>query len=235
MKRVILPLRISLDPQFCHIKRMSKHCCPRDWTLLLSFLCLNIFLAGSRLPGTFPSLSCVLDLFSGFILSSFLLKGLPLGTNICITNLSQVFLLLPISTESDPFPYHFSLLIHILYNIGLRDHYQKHAPIVPGPQGEMVHHLRTSPLKWPRQMDTWGAEGLTTMLAPLIWTTRVSSLPLTVGSPACHIVVKHDMNNYLLLHKQAPRSWRSPLPPLTHTAVLSSSGQVLLHGSSIPA
>lgn len=112
MKRVILPLWISLDPQFCHIKRMSKHCCPCDWTSLFSFLCLNIFLAGSRLPGTFPSLSCVLDLFC-FILSSFLLKGLPLGTNICVTNLSQVFLLLPICTESDPLPYHFSLLIHI--------------------------------------------------------------------------------------------------------------------------
>lgn len=87
---------------------------PVNWTSLSSLLCLNMCLAGRLLLGAFPSLSCVLDSSSCFILSSFLLKGLPLGSNICIINISQVFLLLPTFTPSDPPPYHFSLLFDIL-------------------------------------------------------------------------------------------------------------------------
>jgi len=130
-------------------------------------------------------------------------------------HLVEIFALLiyPRSFYCCPSPQHLTLFLTTfhylciyLYNIGLGDYYQKHALIVPGPQGETVHHLGTLQLTWPRQMETWGADGLTAMLAPLIWTTRVSSLSLTVVSPTCHMVVECDMNSiscFISKHQEA--------------------------------
>lgn len=87
-------------------------------------------------------------------------------------------------------------------------------------------------------MDTWSAEGLTTMLAPIIWTIRVSSLLLTVASHACHIVVEGDMKNiscFTIKYQEAGGVLSLPWPTLHYCPPGLELGQVLLHGSSIPA
>lgn len=179
LKRVIPPLWIYFDPKFCHIKCTSKHL-----ALLPPWLHIALFSLPKYFPGWEPftrslSFSRLCAWFVLLFYSFLLRKHLLLSRNICITNISQVFLLQPISSASHPFPYHFHFhyLFMYLYNIGLGDPYQKHALIVPGLQGETAHHLRTLQLKWPKQMETWGAEGLTTMSAPLVWTMSVLLAP----------------------------------------------------------
>ena len=238
MKRVILPLWISSDPQFCHIKCTLKHLALLPpWLDITPFLCLNIFLAGSHLPGAFPSLSCVFDLFSGFILSSFLLKGLPLSRNICITNLSQVFLLLPISTASDPLPYHFSLLIHIFIQYRTQRSLPETCPDCARPTGRNIPSSEALTIEMAKTDRHLGCRG-TDRHACTPHLDRASSLPLTVVSPACHIVVRYDMNNiscFTSKHQEAGRVLSLSWPTLQYSPPGLELGQVLLHGSSIPA